>query len=116
MDSRNEKHFVKDQNIVIFSYEHFRNTINEIEALLEQIKSNEQFKLKITHYADVQNGLIEHFRRLQDEQKKLKEAIVHANVLRNYTTEQKQAKSQFLKEMQSLQPEGIHGGNKTRMY
>ena len=44
----------------------------------------------------------------------LKEAVVHANVLRTYTAEQKHARSQFLKEIQSLQPEGIHGGNKSR--
>jgi len=40
---------------------------------------------------------------------KLSEAIAHANVLKNYTAEQKQARSQFLKEMQALQPEGIDG-------
>ncbi len=44
---------------------------------------------------------------------KLSEAIVHANVLKSYTTEQKAARTQFLKEMQALMPEGIHGINKS---
>lgn len=43
----------------------------------------------------------------------MSEAIIHANVLKNYTTEQKIARSQFLKEMQALMPEGIHGINKS---
>jgi hypothetical protein len=34
-------------------------------------------------------------------------------VLKNYTQEQKKARNQFLKEMQALQPEGIHGINKS---
>jgi hypothetical protein len=46
--------------------------------------------------------------------KKLTETIIHANVLKTYTNEQKLARSQFLKEMQALQPEGIHGLNKSQ--
>jgi MICOS complex subunit MIC60 len=45
--------------------------------------------------------------------KKLSEAKVHANILRSYTNEQKAARNQFLKEIQSLQPDGITSLNKT---
>ena len=51
--------------------------------------------------------LIEQQRLIKAEENKLGEATIHANVLRSYTNEQKLARTQFLKEIQALQPEGI---------
>ena len=48
--------------------------------------------------------------------KKLSEAVIHANVLRSFTNEQKLARTQFLKEIQALQPEGIHAINRSKLY
>ena len=75
--------------------------------MVKEIRSVE-FSKNVKNLRNVQVDLVNELRLLQVEQTKLNEAIVHANVLKNYTNEQKTARSQFLKEIQALQPEGIH--------
>jgi len=75
-----------------------------LENLLNEVKTSD---LSVKNLRQTQIDLIEQCRRLQAEKTKLSEAIIHANVLRSYTNEQKMARSQFMKEMQALQPDGI---------
>lgn len=81
-------------------------SLDELEALIKDAKQNEHFKNLRSLRASLKE-LVEQQRVLMLEDKKLKEALIHANVLRSYTKEQKAARSQFLKEIQALQPEGI---------
>lgn len=89
-----------------------KSQIEELDRLLAEIKSDELSK-NVKNLKETQLELIKQFRAFQAEQNKLSEAIIHANVLKSYTTEQKIARNQFLKEMQALMPEGIHGINKS---
>lgn len=86
--------------------------MDELDTMIKELKSIE-FSKNIRNLRETQTDMINQFRLLQAEQSKLSEAIVHANVLKNYTHEQKKARNQFLKEMQALQPEGIQAVNKT---
>ena len=86
--------------------------MNELDTKIKELKSVE-FSKNLKNLRETQTDLVNQFRLLQAEQAKLTEAIVHANVLKNYTHEQKTARNQFLKEMQALQPDGIHGVNKS---
>lgn len=81
-------------------------SLEELEALIKDAKQNELFKNLKSLRASLKE-LVEQQRAVMLEDKKLKEALIHANVLRTYTKEQKAARSQFLKEIQALQPEGI---------
>lgn len=81
-------------------------SLDELEALIKDAKQNEHFKNLKSLRASLKE-LVEQQRTVMLEDKKLKEALIHANVLRSYTKEQKAARSQFLKEIQALQPEGI---------
>jgi mitofilin len=84
-------------------------TLEEVEALINDAKKNELFKNLKTLRASLKE-VIEQQRAIVQEDKRLKEALIHANVLRTYTKEQKAARSQFLREIQALQPEGIPVG------
>lgn len=84
-----------------------KNNVQELEKLLNQINLSDELKKNVKNLKQTKIDLINQMRSLQAEENKLSEAIAHANVLKNYTQEQKIARSQFLKEMQSLQPEGI---------
>lgn len=89
-----------------------KRAIVDLDRLLGEIKSS-----NLTQYLsgirEIQLELIKQFNTLQNERQRLSEAVVHANVLRAYTNEQKTARDQFLKEIQSLQPEGITHHGKT---
>lgn len=82
--------------------------IEELEVMINEAKKNELFK-NLNSLRQSLKDLIEQQRTVKQEESKLKEALIHANVLRTYTNEQKAARSQFLKEIQALQPEGIQG-------
>jgi len=84
-----------------------RQLVSDMDAFLAEAKSNEELVGQVKNLRATQNDLIDQFRRLQSEQNRLAETVIHANVLRTYTVERKQARSQFLKEIQSLQPEGM---------
>lgn len=84
-----------------------KNSVQELDKLLGQVKDSDDLKKNVKNLKQTQIDLINQMRNLQVEENKLNEAIAHANVLKNYTQEQKVARNQFLKEMQSLQPEGI---------
>jgi len=83
-----------------------KKAIVDLDRLIVDIKSNNLSHF-LTNLRDTQKELIKQFNQLQSEKSKISEAVIHANVLRTYTTEQKSARDQFLKEMQSLLPEGI---------
>ncbi|RNA35792.1 MICOS complex subunit MIC60 isoform X5 [Brachionus plicatilis] len=84
-----------------------KSNVQELDKLLGQVKQNEELRKNVKNVKQTQIDLINQMRSLQVEENKLNEAIAHANVLKSYTQEQKVARNQFLKEMQSLQPEGI---------
>ncbi|CAF0889017.1 unnamed protein product, partial [Brachionus calyciflorus] len=84
-----------------------KRNIDELDKLINQVRQNDELKKNVKNLKQIQIDLINQMRSLQMEENKLHEAISHANVLKNYTQEQKVARNQFLKEMQALQPEGI---------
>lgn len=85
-----------------------KKSLDDLEVMIAEAKKNDLFKSLIA-LRDGQRGLIEQQKKFSFEENKLKEALIHANVLRTYTNEQKVARAQFLKEIQALQPEGING-------
>lgn len=83
-------------------------SLEDFELMIKDAKNNDTFK-NLAALRDGLKELIEQQRIIKQEDNKLKEALIHANVLRSYTNEQKVARAQFLKEIQALQPEGIQG-------
>lgn len=79
--------------------------LDELETMINEAKKNDLFK-NLKSLRESLKELIEQQRTIKQEESKLKEALIHANVLRSYTNEQKVARAQFLKEIQALQPEG----------
>ncbi len=88
------------------------NSLADLEKLVKEAKSSDIFK-NVKSLNQTQIDLIEQERLIKSEENKLAEATIHANVLRSYTNEQKLARAQFLKEIQALQPEGIHAVNRS---
>ncbi len=86
-------------------------SLEELETLIQSARKSDSFK-NLKSIRRTQKEFIEQQRLIKFEESKLKEALIHANVLRTYTNEQKAARSQFLKEIQALQPEGINRENK----
>lgn len=89
-------------------------SLEELEALIKDAKQSEHLKNLKSLRASLKE-LVEQQRTVMLEDKRLKEALIHANVLRTYTKEQKAARSQFLKEIQALQPEGIEAKTGSEM-
>lgn len=85
-----------------------KKVIDDLDALLKEVKMNDELYNNVKNLRETQLELLNQARLLQSEKTKLNEALIHANVLKNYTGEQKLAREQFLKEIQSLQPEGIY--------
>lgn len=90
-----------NQNFLSFS-----TYLVEINDFVKDAMQNKLFKnLKVL--SQCQKDILEKQTIIKSEEKILKEATIHANVLRSYTNEQKEARLQFLKELQALQPAGI---------
>lgn len=76
-------------------------SLEEFENISKEARNNDMFK-NLKAFRDGQRAAIEQQRVLKTEEAKLKEALIHANVLRSYTNEQKMARAQFLKGMNSF--------------
>jgi len=84
----------------------------ELERLIQSGRKSDAFK-NLKSLRKTQKEFIQQQRLINSEETKLKEALIHANVLRSYTNEQKAARAQFLREIRALQPEGINRENKS---